>query len=100
MDFQSFVDYLAHKGILQEQNIVKIIEIYNDIDENDLRGFQMNNQSSLNDEFDDISQGQQAVELQFIFALADYLKLTAQDTESGLFDVAQSIFESWKSQQE
>ena len=26
MDFQSFVDYLAHKGILQEQNIVKIIE--------------------------------------------------------------------------
>ena len=43
MDFQSFVDYLAHKGILQEQNIVKIIEIYNDIDENDLRGFQMNN---------------------------------------------------------
>ena len=60
----------------------------------------MNNQSCQNDGEDDINQSQQTVELQFIFALADFLKLTAQDTSggSGLFETAQSIFESWKMQ--
>ena len=102
MDFESFVDYLAQQGILQESDLNKIVQIYNEIDENDIRGFLLNNQSNQNDGEEEVSQGQQAVELQFIFALADFLKLTAQDNASGngLFDIAQSIFESWKMQQE
>ena len=40
--------------------------------------------------------GEQAIELRFIFALADFLKFQAQNNEAGLFDTAQSIFESWK----
>ena len=79
MDFESFVDHLAERGILAEPDFDKIIQIYNEIDENDIRGVQLHNASNQNDEDGEVSQGQQAVELQFIFALADFLKLTAQE---------------------
>jgi len=38
--------------------------------------------------------------LRFIFALADYLKVQAKNAETGLFDIAQSIYESWKARKE
>jgi len=45
-------------------------------------------------------QREQAIELRFIFALADFLKHKARDNDTGLFDIAQNIFESWKSRKE
>ena len=45
-------------------------------------------------------QREQAIELRFIFALADFLKLQAQENQTGLFDIAQSIFETWKTRKE
>ena len=91
-------------------------KIFVEIDENDIRGaqqFQSPRYQQQSQELEDEDatseeqaamqsqlQREQAIELRFIFALADFLKVQAKNNETGLFDIAQSMYESWKAQKE
>ena len=102
MDFEAFTKHLATQGIIRQGNgdAERISQIFTDIDENDIRGAQETNpafmidlpeEDATSEELAQIQsqlQLEQAVELRFVFALADFLKMQSVEGQTGLFDLA------------
>ena len=80
---KKFFIHLEASGILKADDSDKLMQIYSEIDESDImfEGHQTDDQPD------------QTEELRIVFSLADLLKMQANDSENGLFDIAQTIFQ-------
>jgi hypothetical protein len=92
--FDKFVVYLAGRGILKTHlgDTERLAAIYQEIEDSDIKmatgTIDSSQKSDAYDRGGDFAEMERASELRIVFALADFLKMQAQDSENVIFDTA------------